>query len=207
MRGDRDRSVGWLGLRLCLVLTGVWRVVRLEGGRGPHYAGHWHRLHGTVAVEAGQAVVLQVEGDVVDVGHQPVRGEVQEGRDVLRGWRTDWSWAAAVERVVGGLAPLAGGLGLEVSWPALHFLAGQAGLLAAGLPGGGGQEGEVEADGVGVWVAVESAGDVVTVRLSVAASIGETSMALEMKRLIPHVSLLTPGSYLEVCEVDDVDFE
>ena len=192
MRGDGDRTgSGGLGLRLrVLVLTGVWRVVRHEGGGGAHYAGHGHRLHRTVTVQAGQAVVLQVEGDVVNVRHESVRGEVQEWRDILRCGRTDGAGAPAVQRVVARLHSLAVGLRLQVGRPALHFLARQQRVRAAGgLPAAGGQQVEVETDGVGVRVAVQSAGDVVTVRLSGAASVRETSMTLE------------------VGEVDDIDFE
>ena len=148
-------------------------TVRHQSGGSAHYARHGHRLQGArLTVQAAQPVLLQVEGDVVDVGHEAVRGEVQEWRNILRCGRTDGAGAPAVQRVVARLHSLAVGLRLQMSGPALHFFARlqrvRGGIL---LPAGWGQQVQVNPDGVGVRVAVESAGDVVTVRMSVATSI------------------------------------
>ena len=169
-------------------------TVRHQSGGGAHNARHWHCLQGArLTVQTAQAVLLQVEGDVVDVGHEAVRGEVQERRDVLRCWRTDRSGASTVERVVASLDSL------QVGRPALHFLprhqgvgggGGRPARLEAVIAGRGRrQQVEVEADRVGVRVAVQGTGDVVTVGLVAAPSVRQTSMALEVR------------------EVDDIKFE
>ena len=168
--------------------------MRHQCGGSAHNTRHGHCLQGArLTVQAAQAVLLQVEGDVVDVGHEAVRGEVQERRDVLRCWRTDGSRASTVQRVVAGLDSL------QVGRPALHFLprhqrvgggGGRPGRLQAVIAGRGRrQQVEVEADSVGVRVAVQGPGDVMTVRLATAPSSTQTSMALEVR------------------EVDDIKFE